>query len=97
MVYLAFTTILPLATRGTRPGTALWDVHRLRCDLGNVELRVHRRVVHVELGKLLGTLWTAVHAVSADGNAVCATALLGVLTHARWLHGRKDSMARVGR
>jgi len=97
MVYLAFTTVLPLATRGTRPGAALWDVHRLRGDLGNVELRVHGWMVHVVLGELLGTLWAAVHTVSADGNAVCATALLGVLAHARWLHGRKGSITRVGR
>ena len=97
MVYLAFTTVLPLATRGTRPGAALWDVHRLRCDLGSVELRVHGWMVHVVLDELLRTLWTTVHAVSANGNAVCATALLGVLTQARWLHGRKGSIARVGR
>lgn len=99
MLYLAFTTVLPLAARSTRPGTALWDVYRLRRDLGNVELSVHGCMVHIVLDKLLWALWAAIYAVSAEGNTVCATALLGVLTHARRLHGRRGrgSMTRVGR
>jgi hypothetical protein len=77
MVYLAFATVLPLTTRSTRPGTALRNVHRLRRDLGDVELSVHGRVVHVVLDKLLWTLWTTVYSVSVDGDAVCATAFWG--------------------
>ena len=96
-MYLAFTTVLPLTTRSTGPGTTLRDVHRLGWDLGNVELGVHGRMIHVMLGELLRALRTTVYPASVDGDAVRTTSLLGTLT--RRLHecrGR-DSMTRVGR
>lgn len=98
-LYLAFATILSLATRSTRPGTALRDVCRLGWGLGSVELGVHGCVAHVVLGKLWRALWTTVYAVSVDREAVCATALLGAMARARWLHERRGrgSIARVGR
>jgi hypothetical protein len=99
MLYLAFTTILPLTTRSTRPGTAFWDVRWLRLDLSHVELGVHGRMAHIVLDKLLRTLWTTTYAISIDGDAVCATALLGVLAYARRVHERRgrDSVTGVGR
>lgn len=65
--------------------------------MSDIELRVHRCMVHVVLDKLLWALW-AIYAVSADGNAVCATAFLGVLAHVG-LHGRRGGggITRVGR
>ena len=99
MLYLAFATVLPLTTRSTCSGTALRDVRRLRLDLSDVELGVHGRVVHVVLGELLWTLLTTVYSVPVDGDAVCATALLGYLAHACRLHERwgRGCMTRVGK
>ena len=96
MLYLAFTTVLPLATRSTCPGTALWDVHRLGRRLSDVELSVQRRMIHVVLDKLLRT---AIDGASVDGDAVRTTTLLGILACARRLHERRGggSVARVGR
>lgn len=49
MLYLAFAAVLSLTTRSTCSGTALRDVRRLRVDLGDVELGVHGRMIHVVL------------------------------------------------
>lgn len=99
MVYLAFTTVLPLTTRSTGPGTTLRDVYRLGWDLGNVELGVHGRMIRVMLGELLRALRATIYCASVDRDAVRATSLLRTLTHTRRLHECRggDSMTRVGR